>query len=94
LQPFARLLSGSPDAIDHIWLHAESILPPAQALGVALAMREVHLQLGTQPAPRPDATAADPDWNLLRRLPCWTLPLDGLAGGSAPAADGPVAPEP
>jgi hypothetical protein len=77
LEPFARLLGGRDSATEVIWLHADAVLPPAQALAAALAMQEVR---GERP----------PDWGLLRRLPCFTLPLDFLdPARPAPAARDP-----
>jgi hypothetical protein len=61
LAPFERLLSGRAYATHEIWLHDASVLPPSQALAAALAMQE--------------ACGGDPDWTLLKRFPCFTLPL-------------------
>ncbi|MBN8526649.1 MAG: hypothetical protein J0M02_15050, partial [Planctomycetes bacterium] len=77
LAPFAQLLSGDQSATELIWLHDDAILPPAQALAAALAMREVREE---QRARQVDRTrpAGDPDWSLTRRLRCYTLPLELL----------------
>ncbi|MBA2479374.1 MAG: hypothetical protein H0V44_01830 [Planctomycetes bacterium] len=67
LRPFEHLLSGKPETTDEIWLHDPAVLPPAQALATALAMQEAKPEMG-----------ARPEWTLLRRVPCFTLPLDLL----------------
>jgi hypothetical protein len=77
LAPFAQLLSGEPAATDLIWLHDDAILPPAQALAAALAMREVREEERARLTGR-DRRQGDPDWSLTRRLRSYTLPLEML----------------
>lgn len=80
LAPFAQLLSGDAAASELIWLHDDAILPPAQALAAALAMREVREEERLRLANLANRTrpAGDPDWSLTRRLRCYTLPLELL----------------
>jgi hypothetical protein len=63
------LLEGKPAAVAPIW---RVRLPHAQALAVALIMREV--------------TDGQPDWPLLERVPGFTLPLRLLPPVGAPSA--------
>jgi hypothetical protein len=65
------LMDGSAASVTRIW---RVRLPHAQALAVALIMREVN--------------GSDPDWSLLDRVPGFTLPLPLLARVRAPAASG------
>ena len=65
------LMDGSSASVTRIW---RVRLPHAQALAVALTMREVN--------------GSDPDWSLLDRVPGFTLPLPLLARVRAPAASG------
>jgi len=65
LAGFDKLLSGLPEATHHVWVGNLDALPPAQALAAALAMQE--------------ATGERADWSLLRRFPCFTIPLALLA---------------
>lgn len=91
LAPFAQLLSGEPAATDLIWLHDDAILPPAQALAAALAMREVREEERRRLAgltPRP----GDHDWALIRRLRCYTLPLEMLDDDLVVPVSAPTAP--
>lgn len=96
LAPFTQLLSGEPEASELIWLHDDAILPPAQALAAALAMREVREEERARLADR-RRRGDDPDWSLTRRLRSFTLPLELLdgtgrragAGGDAIGRDGP-----
>lgn len=83
LSPFAELLAGSPAATALVWLHDDAVLPPAQALAAALAMREVAMATAWQPN-RDEA----PDWRLLHRLRSFTLPLDLLASSPEAATPG------
>ena len=79
--PFAPLLgknslsltgshTSEGDPTDLIWQNSDDILPPAQALAVALAMQEVAGQ--------------KPDWSILHRLTCYSLPLELLEQPTAP----------
>lgn len=78
LAPFAQLLSGDQAASELIWLHDDEILPPAQALAAALAMREVREDERYRLAGRKRPLHV-PDWRLLRRLRSFSLPLELLA---------------
>ncbi|HAT09992.1 MAG TPA: hypothetical protein DCS97_05225 [Planctomycetes bacterium] len=72
LTPFAQLLSGDAQATELVWLHDDAVLPPAHALAVALAMREVR---SAELRNRGDAAL---DWSLQGRLRSYTLPLELL----------------
>ena len=83
LKAYAALLSGKEDAVHFIWVGG---LAPSEAVIAALAMQEVWRL--REPASRPA-----PDWSLLRRLTCLTLPADLLIPIRAVGADGPAAGE-
>jgi hypothetical protein len=83
LAAYERLLSGNANAINEIWTHDAAVLPPAQALASALAMQE--------------AVGGESNWQLLKQVPCYTLPLSLMipahqAAAAQPQSDTPVLP--
>jgi hypothetical protein len=81
LKAYGSLLSGRDDAVQFIWVGG---LAPSEALVAALAMQEVARL-------REPAARAAPDWSLLRRLTCLTLPADLLIPIRAAGAEGEAA---
>ncbi len=73
LAAFNSLMSDDPGALNYIWLYDNATLPPAQAIAVVLALQDVRGQ--------------QPDWSLLRLLPCFTLPLHLMVPPAAAGHD-------
>ena len=95
LAAYAPLLDGRPRATDQIWV---GDLHPTQALIAALVMQQVARETTRRSAERTPLVGADgrlpgapaPDWSLLHRMPCLTLPAELLIPAEAPADRGPA----